>query len=476
MFVPSEENIPLYKINHLVSADKLKVYIRIELFDKSAEVSPQEILNYLTEKEIVYGIRENDITEYCGNKEYSKELMAAMGRIPIDGKDARIVYNFDTKKEKKFLENDDGTIDFKNLNNVINVDKDAVLCHIVPPEEGEDGIDVYGNNIPYKRGKNVSFNYGSNTYISQDGLKLLASMDGCAEFKNDRVFVENVYKVDNVGNSTGNIDFIGNVIVNGDVKEGFSITAKGDVKIRGMVEGAYIKSGGEVIINKGMNGMGKGSIYAKGSITSKYIENATIVSEKYIYAHTLINSEVKAGESVIVKGSSAAIIGGITGAKNAIYAKTIGNKTNPETNIVIDLTDYYEEQMLMAARKQSNHRLEKQLLKKNKELKELDEKTDLIMKSSLSNENKSVVQKQLMLKKIKFSNEVNEIKEQFQEVKSLRDLAEYRIVCKGIMYSNTKIDIGGLKYRVREDISFSKVYHDGKDIVVVPLNPGDIDI
>jgi hypothetical protein len=476
MFVPSEESNPLYIINHLVSADKQKVYVRIELFDKSAEISPQEILSYLTEQEIVFGIRENDIIEYCKKKDYLKELTAASGKKPTDGKDAEMVYNFDTKTETKFLENDDGTIDFRNLNNVINVKKDTVLCHIIPPVEGEDGIDVYGNSIPYKRGKNISFNYGSNTYVSQDGLQLLASMDGCVEFKNGKVFVENVYRVNNVDNSTGNIDFIGNVVVNGDVKEGFSINAKGDIKIWGMVEGAYIKSDGEVVINKGMNGMGKGSIYAKGNITSKYIENASIVSEKSIYAHALINSEVKAGESVIVKGSNSTIIGGITSAKDTIYAKTIGSKTNPETNIVIDLSNYYEEQKLMAVRKHRNLHYEKQLLSKNKEFKELEEKIAHIMKLSLSNENKSVVQKQLMLRKIKLNNEIKEITSQLHEVKSLRNSTDYKIVCTGIIYSNTRIDIGGIKYRVRGDISYSKVYNDGRDIAVVPLNPGDIDI
>lgn len=474
MVLPFEEKMPLYEISHLVSADKLKVYVRIELFDKSADISPQEILNYLDRKEIVFGIRKNDIVEYCKNKEYSKELAAAVGRNPTDGKDARIVYNFDTKKEKRFLESDDGTIDFRSLNNIINVKKDTVLCHIIPPEEGEDGIDVFGGSIAYKRGKNISFNHGSNTYISQDELQLLASMDGCVELKNGKVLVENVYRVKNVDNSTGNIDFVGNVIVTGDVKEGFSVDAKGDIKIGGMVEGAYIRSEGEVVINKGMNGMGKGSIYAKGNITSKYIENASITSEKTIYASTLINSEANAGESVIIKGSNAAIIGGVTCAKNTVYTKTIGSKTNPETNIVIDLSDYYAEQRMAEASNQSNRHFEKQLLIKSKELKELDEKTAQIMKLNL--DGKSTVQKQLMLSKIKLSSEINEIKNKLRENKLLRDISDYKVICTGIIYSNTRIEIGGIKYRVRGDINFSKVYNDGRDIAVVPLNPGDIDI
>ncbi len=468
---------PLYKINHLVSANKLKAYIRIELLDKSAEVdiSCHEIFNYLKEQGITYGILENDIIEFCKNKEYSKELLAARGKEPVNGKDARIVYNFDISDEKKFYENADGTIDFRNLNNVTNVKKDTVLCYIVPASEGEDGIDVYGDPVGYKKGRDISFNYGKNTYISKDGLQLLASTDGCVEFKNNKVYVEDVYRVNNVDNSTGNINFLGSVIINGDVKEGFSVTAAGDIKIRGMVEGAHLKADGDVVISKGMNGMSKGTIYAKGNITSKYIENATIVSEKNIYAEALINSDVKAGDSVIVKGQTSSIIGGTTAAKNKIYAKTIGNKTNPETNIIIDLTDYIEEQKKIENKIRINRRLKEELSDKNNKIREIDEKIELIINSALDTKNKNAVQKQLMLMKIKINNEISEIKNQLQEEVPSDNITEHKIVCKGIIYANTRITIGWLKYRVRQDISYSKIYSDGNDIVIIPLNPSDLD-
>jgi hypothetical protein len=279
-----------------------------------------------------------------------------------------------------------------------------------------------------------------------------------------------------VDNSTGNIDFIGNVIINGDVKAGFSVKSKGDIKIRGMVEGAFIESGGEVVISKGMNGMGKGSIYAKGNVTSKYIENALIVSDKCIYAEALINSEVKAGESIILRGSSAAIIGGSSMAENLIYAKTIGSRTNPETNVIINLTKYQEEQQSLSEKQRLNWKLEKELTAKNSELKEIEEKIELIMNSFLDNENKSSVQKQLLLKKVKINNDIYELKRQLTEIVPTDNIADHKIICKGIMYSNTRITIGWMKYRVRQDISFSRLYNDGNDISIVPLNAGELDI
>ena len=469
------QEMPKYNINHLVSANRLRVYIRVELLDSLAELKYEDIMNYLSEQDIVYGIMKEDIADYCKNREYSKELVAAQGKSPIDGKDAEIVYNFDISDEQKFSEKEDGTIDFRNLNNVINVRKDTVLCSIIPPLNGEKGIDVYGQAVNFKPGRTTSFNYGNNTYISEDGSQLLASTDGCVEYKNGKVFVEDVYRAKNVDNSTGNIDFIGSVIISGDVKAGFTVKAKGDIKIRGMVEGAFIESGGEVVISKGMNGMGKGSIHAKGNVTSKYIENALIVSDKCIYAEALINSEVKAGESIMLRGATATIIGGSSTAENMIYAKTIGSRTNPETNVIINLTKYQEEQKLLYEKQKLNRKFEKQLTVKNSELKETEEKIELIMNSSMDNESKNSVQKQLLLMKIKLNNDIYELKKQIAETAPTDNIADHKIVCKGIMYSNTRVTIGWMKYRVRQDISYSKLYNDGDDIAVVPLNAGDVD-
>lgn len=472
--IPQEQQ-PLYSINHLVSANKLKAYIRIELFNKEAEVDPKEIFDYLAEQDIVYGIREEEVIAFCKDKEYSKELIAAVGKDPIDGKDAELIYDFDISNENKLTEDDDGIIDFRNLNNVINVTKDTMLCHITPVQEGTDGIDVYGDPISYKPGKGVLFNHGANTYVSEDGLQLLASTDGCVEYKNGKVYVDSIYRVNNVDNNTGNIDFIGSVVVNGDVQEGFSVTAKGDIKIRGMVEGAFIKSDGEVVISKGMNGMGKGTIVARGNITSKYIENATIFTEKCVYAEALINSEVVAKDSVILRGATGAIIGGITRAENIISAKTIGGKTNPETNIVINLDRYQEELRIFESKKRLNVKIEKEINEKKNELKEVDEKIFLVETSSLDNENKVVVKRQILLRKIKLNNDLSELQKQLMDIAPKDKIEDHKIICKGTAFSNTRISIGWMKYRVRQDISFCKIYNDGNDISIVPLNPGDIE-
>lgn len=470
-----EEELLKYKISHLVSANRLKVYVRIDLIDKEAEISCEDIMNYINQQGIIYGIKENQIKKCCEKKEYAKEITVAIGIEPIDGENAELKYDFDTSEEKKFVEKEDGTVDYQNLNNIINVKKDDVLCHIIPQKKGTDGIDVYGNTIVYEPGRTVKFNNGKNTYITEDGLQLRASTNGCVKIKTEKVFVEDLYRVNNVDNETGNIDFIGNVVINGDVKTGFKVKAKGDIKIRGIVEGAFIESGGDVSINKGMNGRGKGTIYAKGDITSKYIENAKIKSEKSIYAEALINSDVTAKQSVILRGQNSAILGGTTRAGKMIYAKKIGSEINAETNLIIDLSNYEEERAAFEKRKKEKFFLERDLNNKNKELKEIEEKIDLVSNVNFQNENKNILRKHLIFKRLKINNEINEKKQQLDKNVPIEDISNNKIICKGIMYTNTRISVGWIKYRVKQDISYSKIYNDGNDINIVTLNPSDLD-
>nr|WP_312577403.1 FapA family protein [Sedimentibacter sp.] len=471
-FDNEEKEVLKYKISHLVSANRLKLYIRIDLIDSESTVNYEDIINYIKEQGIVYGINEEEIITYCNKMEFSKELAAATGLSPISGKDAELIYDFDTSNENKLREKEDGTIDFFNLNNVANVKKDDVLCHIIPEKEGTDGIDIYANKISYKRGKKAYFNNGKNTYITEDGLQLCSSTDGCVKMVGSKVVVEDVYTVDNVDIETGNIDFPGSVVINGDIKAGFSVKAKQDIKIRGLVEGAYIEAGGEVVISKGMNGMGKGTIHAKGNITSKYIENSTVKSEKSIYSETLINSDATANESIILKGPNASIIGGTSRAGDLIYAPTVGSKTNPETNLIIDLGKYKQNEDVINKLKKEKLELKKIYNIKIKELEDLEDKMNIILRSNI--ENKNVLHKSLIFKKAKVNNEISEIKKKLEKETPTDNIASHRIICKGKMYVNTRISIGWMRYKVRQDVSYSKIYNDGSDIVIVPLNPSDI--
>lgn len=140
-----------------------------------------------------------------------------------------------------------------------------------------------------------------------------------------KVFVSDVYEVPaDVDNSTGNIEYSGSVTVRGNVKGGFRISAKGDIVVEGIVEDAELYAGGQIIVKRGIHGMGKGVLQAGGNVLCKFIENAKVISGGYVDSEAILHSQVDAYSDVIVDGKKGFITGGIIRAGNLVSAKTIG--------------------------------------------------------------------------------------------------------------------------------------------------------
>ncbi len=151
-----------------------------------------------------------------------------------------------------------------------------------------------------------------------------------------KVFVSNVFEVPaDVDNSIGNVSYDGSVLIHGNVKSGFSVQATGDVIVEGVVEGAEITSGGQIIIKHGIHGMLKGVFRAGTNLMAKYIENATVSAGGYVESELILNSEVSAEGSVQVHGKKGLISGGRVRAGNSIEADNIGTEMGTATYLEV---------------------------------------------------------------------------------------------------------------------------------------------
>ncbi|MBR2274766.1 MAG: DUF342 domain-containing protein, partial [Lachnospiraceae bacterium] len=171
--------------------------------------------------------------------------------------------------------------------------------------------------------------------LSEDGTELRSAVNGNVSLINDTIFVKDVYEVKDVDTATGNIDYKGDVLVAGNVLGGFSVKATGTVEVKGVVEGAKIEAGEDIIIGRGMNGMGKGELKAGRNIVAKFFENAKITAGGYIRSDAIINSEVSAGTDIEVNGKKGNITGGGAIAGGIIAAKTLGSEMGIETRIEV---------------------------------------------------------------------------------------------------------------------------------------------
>ena len=142
----------------------------------------------------------------------------------------------------------------RNLGAIICVQKGTELLRRMPPTEGRNGYTVGGDVINAKSGEWIKFRPGDGTVISDgDENLLLADISGMPKFKDQKMWVDDIFICKGVNVGTGNVDYDGSVLVNGDVTEKMLIHATGDVTVNGFVESATIHAGGDIIMPVRLN-------------------------------------------------------------------------------------------------------------------------------------------------------------------------------------------------------------------------------
>lgn len=309
------------------------------LFDKA------EILNDLSLRRIIYGIDEKVIDTFLANRKYCENIVLARGKAPIQGVDGKIEYMFNTEINTKPKRNEDGSVDFFSLNTINHCKEGELLARMIPPILGKAGMNVLGEKISPREVKREILQYGRNITISDDKTELYSQINGHVSLVTDKVFVSDVLEVENVGPATGNITSQGSVQVNGNVQSGYIIEAKENVHIHGVVEGATIIAGGNIIIDRGMNGMGKGLLQAGGSVVVKFLENATVTSGEHVEADCILHSKVTAKTEITVDGKKGFIAGGSVRATNKVTCRTLGSAMGADTYVEVGIDPEMKEQI-----------------------------------------------------------------------------------------------------------------------------------
>jgi uncharacterized protein (DUF342 family) len=294
------------------------------------DISYESLISFLRNNRVVHGIREEFLRAFMDRPVYKESVTAAEATNPVNGRDAYIQYNFDTDHSKlRLREGLNGRIDFKDLNIIKNVVENQPLAKKIPPERGIPGSTVTAKTIPAKSGRDIVPPVGKNVHVGQDGVTIFADINGQVLVTAGKINVEPVYTVQGgVNLKTGNIIFLGTVIINGNVEDGFSVKAAGNIEVNGTVEKAELDAEGDVVVHQGITGKGGGIVRAGRSVWARFIENSVIEAGNMVVASDgIINSQVDALKRIVCQGKRAHIVGGRLRASEEINAKIIGSPT-----------------------------------------------------------------------------------------------------------------------------------------------------
>ncbi len=450
-----------------ISADKLTAHLTITKPEGDADFafSADELVAILNRAGVTHGIKSDQIAKIFKEEIFGRRVEIARGRPPSRGKDADFELLFQKEINRSPVVGPDGLIDYKNLGIIRNAKKGQQLARKVPPTIGEVGITVDGEEIPGLPGRDRALPKGKNTDVSPDDPDILIALDdGAIQFNNNIVSVEKIYKILNdVDISTGNINYVGTLQIGGGVKAGFKVMAEGDIEIEKNIEDAEVVSGGSIVVKGGFVGSGSGFIKAKNDLIIRFIENGNVeVGNDIHISGQVLNSNVFAGNAIILKGAKTIILGGQVGAFNLIETDIIGSVLGTKTVVRVGfnpaMIKEFQHLENECKRLRSDQDRIKQAIYSLTKL-EIDGKLNKAQAESLA---------QLKAVRDELPKQIEEIDAQKSALLSkMNDHKKAKIVVRGTAYHGTIIQIGLLKKELIQDVSRCTFKSDGNQIVML---------
>ncbi len=261
-----------------------------------------------------------------------------------------------------------GKVDMRNLGEVISVSASTPVAKRMPPSKGRLGKTITGRDVTPIEGEWKDIKLGENTQVSSSDPNIILSvLSGQPRFDNGVMSVDDTYTCKGVNVGTGNINYQGSVIVNGDVTESMEIVASGDITINGFVESAMVRAGGDIIITQGATGKMQDEdcrLVANGNIFVEHGQGLDVICAKDLnIGKQLAYSRIKCKGNINVgKGDnpSGNIFASNLNTYGTVRAGTVGAVSGSALSI-----DFSEGLLLLEKRHESLAELLRDLTKKN---------------------------------------------------------------------------------------------------------------
>jgi uncharacterized protein len=331
------------RVEIIVSKDLLEAKARLNVTESELKESlsdiTSEILDTLERHKIIEGV----LTEVLSaGLKARDEVLIARGIHPLNGDDAAIRYY--SMSERKPVIQQDGTVDYYEMNFLDEVKKDDWLGEKIMAGVGTPGRTVTGEMVPAMQGKDKTLYYDKATVVEVDEgdkIVLRALVDGALAIANGNITVQEVLIIEgDVGSKTGNIDYDGNVTIKGTIMDGFSVHATKDISVLsdmglGSID-SIVSHTGDIYIKGGIFGKERARIQAAQNVYLKHANDCTIQAGGDIHIGLYAIGCTLTANKIFLDINRGRIIGGQIQAKVQVVTAYIGNEAERATSINIE--------------------------------------------------------------------------------------------------------------------------------------------
>jgi uncharacterized protein (DUF342 family) len=202
--------------------------------DLSSDILMQALQNH----GVITGIDAEAVSICCLALRAGKSLedfLVAKGALPTDACDAFIDFKVKpTRMVAEYETTEDGAVDYHSANLFENVRAGETIAVLQPAVPGKEGRTVKGRTLPAASasGRVPTMKAGDGVELQNNDGEAVACVDGHVLMKDDSISVSDELCISSdVNHETGNIDFIGNVVIHGDIYDDFNVRAEKNLQI-----------------------------------------------------------------------------------------------------------------------------------------------------------------------------------------------------------------------------------------------------
>ena len=433
-----------------VSKDRLTAFLKLDEAESFDDVHFDDILKEVQEYGVVLGF----VSKIGPVKDGM--VIIACGIPAVPGENAKVIPRVKPpaacipKKEAKGKDK----VNFRELGNIVNVPAGQLLLEKTPPTPGRPGKNIFAEPIATKAGKDVTIKCGPGVELSEDGLRVTATVDGKFVLDNGRpcVLEEHVINGD-VDMSVGNVVFCGkSLVVNGEVLPGFELKCRGDIRVKGLVNNARLLVGGKLEVSGGIIGE-DADIKVKDDAKVNFMENVGFFETRGSLTVTdyIVQGNVMARRNLTALEGKGAVIGGNYVLGGSMHVKELGSDAEVVTDVTVGL-----DHELNVRKKKLEAEKEFWPVKMNELLKNIGSLNEMKKKEgpNFPEDKKKLLRKlnKMMPEVMEKTNELTEKEARLDE--DLLKATEEKIYVHGSAYPGIYVKIGNASRVITDEESF----------------------
>ena len=303
-----------------ITIDRDKLKATAILGEEIPSFTPELVGEALATTGVVFGIQQSALS-LVGEKP-GIPVVVAEGLPSTQGSAGWIELLVQESKPLASKDCDNTRTTFK-VNNVL---KGAAVAQVHDPASGTDGTTVTGESILGRKGAcaPVHAGHGVAPDASTPGL-FVATCDGNAVVEpGGKIAVQETIDIkESLDMTMGDIDFVGSLIIHGDIHGDITVKVGKNLTVMGDVDDAVIEAGGDVQIRNGFMGRGSGRITAGGSVKVQHVRNQHITAGTDVHIEReSVNGIIAAKRKIVAP--RAVIAGGTLEADELVDVGMLG--------------------------------------------------------------------------------------------------------------------------------------------------------